>query len=358
MKHRAKVLLGAMLVLAWAGGLAGGAPCLAGDQVYVTDLDYSYILSGDSGTYADGVLTLNGLTSYATRYLEQSRYADHLALEEFWPFWDQGGAFYKVDLVSSLSVKNGSELKTYQFVVHEVQADGDSVSAQVEILGTPPPESFESASLFFDDGIYQESAVLNLVDNTEHIDNLEVVLFQLNSASADNDSAVAWKVVKSIKQGTHPFTFISSMQAGFSDTYGYTTRRIDVTTGQVFSFVRDETGDNIINTGTTSSPARFEMSNSLETGSVDANIYKDDKLLATESQMSPGQAEAFLFNPVIWIATGSSVQEGQTVSLDSLNNITGIPLNGIASADIVITGNGAGPYPDTFEFTLDNIVYR
>ncbi|MGD9123869.1 MAG: hypothetical protein PVG60_02190 [Desulfarculaceae bacterium] len=360
MKHRAKVLLGAMLVLAWAGGLAGGAPCLAGDQVYVTDLDYSYILSGDSGTYADGMLTLNGLTPYATRYLDQSqRYADHLALEEFWPFWDQGRAFYEVDLVSFLTMKNGSELKTYQFVVHEVQAGEDGVSAQVEIIGTPPPESFENASLFFDDGIYQENAALNLVNNTNYTGNLELVLFQTNSASADKSSAVAWKVVNSLGMGcSHAFTYTSSMQARFTDSFGTTTQMVEAEPGQVFSLVRDETGENITYAGQASNPARLEMNNGLETGTVDANIYKDDKLLATESQMSPGQAEAFLFNPVIWIANGFPVQEGQTVSLDSLSNITGIPVNGIASADIVITGNGAGPDPDTFEFTLENIVYR
>ncbi|MGD8564107.1 MAG: hypothetical protein PVG03_16310 [Desulfarculaceae bacterium] len=356
MKNHAVVLLGVVLALVWAGGFSGGAPCLAGDQVYVTDLDYSYILSGDSGTYADGVLTLNGLTPYATRYMDQSqRHADHMALADFWPFWDQGGAFYEVDLVSSLIVKNGSELKTYQFVVHEVQAGEDGVSAQVEIIGTPPPESFENAALFFDDGIYQENAALNLVNNTNYTGNLELVLFQTNSASADNSSAVAWKVVNSLGMGwNHPFNYTSSMQARFTDSYGNGTPKVDAEPGQVFSLVRDVAGDNITYAGAASNPAWLEMRNDLKTSAIDADIYKDGKLLASEEQIYPGQTEPFLFNPVIWIGVGTWVLEGQTVALYTLRDITSIPVNGIASADIVITGNGI----QSFVFTLENVVYR
>jgi hypothetical protein len=64
-----------------------------------------------------------------------------------------------------------------------------------------------------------------------------------------------------------------------------------------------------------------------------------------------------LMKPTIWIGVVSQVEEGDVMNSAIISDInTELSLLGIASADIVMSGGGAGPSATPFMFTLENIV--
>jgi hypothetical protein len=76
-------------------------------------------------------------------------------------------------------------------------------------------------------------------------------------------------------------------------------------------------------------------------GSIGCNIYRDNKLLATETHIMPGQKALFQFQPRIFIGVTAEVEEGEVMSSSIIQQInTEINLFGIQSADIVMTGGG------------------
>jgi hypothetical protein len=59
----------------------------------------------------------------------------------------------------------------------------------------------------------------------------------------------------------------------------------------------------------------------------------------------------------LFIGVVSQVEEGEVMNSAILSDInTELSLLGIQSADIVMTGGGAGPQATPFEFTLENVV--
>ena len=71
----------------------------------------------------------------------------------------------------------------------------------------------------------------------------------------------------------------------------------------------------------------------------------------------PGQQAVFEFKPSIWIGTASQVTQGEVLHPSVLSEVsTELSLQGIASADIVMTGGGPGENAPPFAFSMQNIV--
>ncbi len=200
---------------------------------------------------------------------------------------------------------------------------------------------------------------LNFINHSNDHNNSSVVIFQKNVSTNFDEIAVAWKVIENCGQGWHhPFVFPMEFQAGASDSWGNHTPPLDAQMGQQFQVVRGESGDQFELSGESTSPTEVEIKNSLPQGSINANIFKDGKLLAVKSAVSPEQKAVFSFKPTIFMGVVSQVQEGQIMNSAIISSInTEIGLLGISSADIVMTGGGVGPNASPFQFTLENIVY-
>ncbi len=198
---------------------------------------------------------------------------------------------------------------------------------------------------------------LNFINRSNDVNNSDIAIFQKNVATDFEETAVAWQVIRNCGQGeNHPFSMPMETQVGASDSWGNFTPRLDAQNGQKFHMVMTNSGDKLAYAGPGTSPQEIQIGNDLVKGAINAGIYKDGKLLAQKSSIAPGQKAVFEFKPTIWIGVVSEVDEGQGMDSAIMSDInTEISLMGVASADIVMTGGGAGPNSRPFEFTLENV---
>lgn len=198
---------------------------------------------------------------------------------------------------------------------------------------------------------------LNFINQSNDTNNSEVVVFQKNVANNYDELAVAWTVIRNCGLGdNHPFSFPLRQSVGASDAYGNSTPLLDAQDGQLFEMALTGSGDQLRPAGPATNPNEVQVRNSLSRGAINANVYKSGKLLAMQTSIAPGQKADFAFKPTIWIGAVSQIMQGEVMNsaiLSSMN--TQISLLGIASADIIMTGGGAGPNARPFEFRLDNI---
>ncbi len=196
---------------------------------------------------------------------------------------------------------------------------------------------------------------LNFINESNDQNNSEVVIFQKNVATDFDELAVAWRVIKNCGVGDHhPFTFSEEFAVGASDSYGNYTPQNQARYGQRWEMIKDHSGDVMqLSKDTASSPNEVEVANSLQQGAIDANIYRDGKLLAVKTGVSPAQKAVFSFKPTIFVGVVSEVVEGEVMNSAIISEInTEISLLGISSADIVMTGGGTGPNATPFQFEL------
>jgi len=198
---------------------------------------------------------------------------------------------------------------------------------------------------------------LNLVNNSNS-DDPSVVIFQKNVATNFDEFVIAWKVIRIFGQGdNHPFVFPIGMQIGASDSWGNHIPGLNANTGELYHVTLTGSGDTLSYLCPATSPTKIQLKNGLAVGAINADIYKNERLLATQTSIAPGQMAAFEFKPTIWIGVVNQVMEGEGMNSAILSDInTEISLLGIAKADIVMTGGGPGPSSIPYTFTLQNVV--
>ncbi|HAA12551.1 MAG TPA: hypothetical protein DCE41_12985 [Cytophagales bacterium] len=201
---------------------------------------------------------------------------------------------------------------------------------------------------------------LNFINESNDANNSSVVIFQKNVATDFDELAIAWKVIKNCGTGWHhEFTYPMTMFLSAADSWGNElVSPMVAQNGQLFHVTTDGSGSDLSYSGPSPSRKEVQMRNDLNQGSIDARIYKDGKLLALKTGVSPGQKAVFQFKPSIWIGVVSQIEEGQVMNSAILSDVnTEIGLLSVASADIVMTGGGTGPNATPFKFTLDNVQY-
>lgn len=198
---------------------------------------------------------------------------------------------------------------------------------------------------------------LNFINQSADSNNSQIVIFQKNVATGYEEIVVAWKVIQFCGFGdNHPFVYPMIMQVSASDSYGNYTPRLDAQPGNAFQVTLTNSGDMLTQSGVSNYPTEVQLSNNLTQGAINANIYKNNSLLATKTTIAPGQMAAFQFLPTIWIGTASQVTQGQVMNSAIVEQVnTELSLLGIASADIVMTGGGPGKTSQPFAFSLQNV---
>lgn len=199
---------------------------------------------------------------------------------------------------------------------------------------------------------------LNFINNSNDVNNSEVVILQKNIATDFDELTVAWQVIRYCGKGdNHPFILPKTMQIGASDSYGNFTPQLPAHSGQLFHMVMTPSGDLFELVGSSTSPEEVQVRNALGKGAINVCIYKGGRLLAIKTSIAPQQKAAFAFNPTLWIGVASQIDQGQVMNSAILATInTELNLQGIASADIVMTGGGPGADATPFNFSLENIV--
>ena len=194
---------------------------------------------------------------------------------------------------------------------------------------------------------------LRVINNSNSSD-LDILIFQKNDGSSFDETATAWIFTENLSD-TFSFTYGDQLRISATDQFGNTLPSLEATPGNQYTVIDSGSGTEI-STGFSSSMRDIEFQNQLN-GNVTANIYRSNKLLATKTVL-PEQTVVFQFRPAIWIGAGSGLTEGQELDSTVLSSInTQISLLGISSADIIVTGGGAGPSAMPFSFSLSNIVF-
>ncbi|NQZ20772.1 MAG: hypothetical protein HRT53_01850 [Colwellia sp.] len=199
---------------------------------------------------------------------------------------------------------------------------------------------------------------LNFINQSNDRNNSEIVFFQKNVATDFDELAVAWKTIKFCGQGdNHPFNFPMTMEISASDSYGNFTPKMKADNGEMFHVTLDGSGNVLASDGAGTSAKEVQCRNDLSSGSINAGIYKDGKLLARKTSIAPSQKAVFEFKPTLWVGVVSQVEEGQVMNSAIMSDVnTELSLLGIDSADIVLSGGGPGKNSSAFKFTLENIV--
>lgn len=197
---------------------------------------------------------------------------------------------------------------------------------------------------------------LNFINRSNDANNSDVVIFQKNVASNFDESHTAWKVIKNPShKESHPINYSTNFQVAASDSYGNLTPHLAAHDGSAFEMVEEASGHTL-------QPSQYfasnidevEIRNNLTRSAINANCYKDGKLLATKCNIAPGQKAVFKFNPKLYIGVAPEIVEGEILNSAIISKInTEINLFEVQSADIVMTGGGSEP----FSFSLENVTY-
>ena len=197
---------------------------------------------------------------------------------------------------------------------------------------------------------------LTFINQSNDMNNSSVVIFQKNVATDYEEVAVAWRVIRNCGRGwSHKFNYPFDFYVGAGDSYGNLAPQLSAEYGQKWDVVRTASGDTLqLDSTPASSMNEVEIKNSLMTGSIDAQIYKDGKLLLTKTGVSPAQKAVFSFKPTIWVGVASQIEEGEIMNSAILSDInTEISLLGITKANLIMTGGGVGPTATPFQFHLE-----
>jgi len=200
---------------------------------------------------------------------------------------------------------------------------------------------------------------LRLVNQSNDTNNSSIVIFQKNVVTNFEEVAVAWRVVENLGQGwVHNFTYSLELNIGVSDSWGNDSPQFSAFPGQLWHVSRNGSGDQLSLVGAGNTVEEIQIRNDLTVGAISAmNCYRDGKLLATKTGVSPGQKAIFKFKPTIFIGVVSQIEEGDVMDSAILSDInTELSLLGLASADIIMGGGGGGSQATAFSFRLSNTV--
>lgn len=187
-------------------------------------------------------------------------------------------------------------------------------------------------------------------------DATAVVLYQLDAAEPDAP-VTAWKVIRQCGHGwTHPFVYGAGIELALNDEYGNYSPHTPCAAGQAFSIACDTAGHTLACTGADPAGRDVTVRNAMTRGAMHVCVFRQRRLLARRASVAPGQTVRFRFDPVLWIATAPGVVDGALLDPGRLgSDRTALPLRGVASADIVLRGGGAGPGATALQFHFENI---
>jgi hypothetical protein len=200
---------------------------------------------------------------------------------------------------------------------------------------------------------------LNFINKTDaDAGKVDVVFYQRNFAIEFGEIAVAWKVIQNSERlDQESFKYSTNYSIAIADSFGNYTPQVSASNGASYDVI--EGGSGImpqISSIPAGNPEEIEIRNSLKTGEISTNCYRDGKLLATRTNINPGEKAFFEFKPQLFIGVVSGIQQGDVLYDDVITLLNSqINLFGVTSADIVLKGGGTGSASVPFSVALENI---
>ena len=213
------------------------------------------------------------------------------------------------------------------------------LSYRVRILdGSLPPE-FTDASLMIDDAGLDVQ--LNIVNQSEQTDDLTWVLYRVNQAFPGGPT-VAWQLIENLGAGDNePIEVGMRYAVSATDSMGNSSPQLVASSGQQYTVTAGSAGD-VLTPSASGRPGQIAVVNGLPEAAMTATLFDEGRSVAVVMNVAPAQTAVFQVDPTIWIAavpTGQ-VRAGQILDPATVSGATRFDLSGMASTDVVITGDG------------------
>lgn len=165
---------------------------------------------------------------------------------------------------------------------------------------------------------------------------------------------VAWLALPDIGKGSSS-SFVFPIRTTVQGMWGGSnkTRSIEAEIGKRYTVLRDETGIVLDPGGDASQKTAIEVSSQIKVdGGIKAQICKDGKVLVTKEIVAYNQKATFVLHPKLYWGLASEIQDGQQISSAVLDtdNFFEMDIEGLISADVVLTGNTK----DGYNFSVEN----
>lgn len=195
---------------------------------------------------------------------------------------------------------------------------------------------------------------LNFVNSAGPMGDCKVVLYQTNQ-KAEVQSVIPWRVIRHCGFGwNHPFTYSDQIEVAISDDYGNYSPRIATTNGQIVAVEPTHIGRKLVVKPRQECSAQVKVINGLSQGAITVNIFRCGSLVARKTAVAPDQAAEFSFSKSLCVGkTTAALSQHVSVPFLISAEDTVLTLNGIDSADIIMTGGNDAATP--FAFDLANI---
>lgn len=113
------------------------------------------VVSGSSGVYSDGKITLKGVPSVVYFSERPGRVSGHISLSDFEGIWNDSQSKFSGDPPNAaLSVLGHDSAQNAVIELLTAEVKDNSVSFKIKILQGKVPESFGPSSLFIDNDPY------------------------------------------------------------------------------------------------------------------------------------------------------------------------------------------------------------
>ncbi len=202
-----------------------------------------------------------------------------------------------------------------------------------------------------------DSIELRFINMSNDRNNSDILIFQKNEIPGLNELPLAWKVIRNCGRGwSHTIRYTLGTTVAVSDAFGNHSPQLPAESGDAFEVYRDASGNQLREVGQSNAPQAIKISNQLLSGNTNAFVYRGGSVVVSKKNIAPGQVALFMFKPIIFIGVGSNLVAGETVRKGIVSQVnTEISLLGIRSADIVMTGGGAGVQAVPYSFSLQNV---
>ncbi len=142
------------------------------------------------------------------------------------------------------------------------------------------------------------------------------------------------------KESSWIFTFPRSIQIGAEDFYGDKAGLFEAFDGDYFTYKLDVTGPVLVLDEDKNNPGHIMLNNN--TGEpISASIYRDGKLLSTQTEILDEQTVSFNFNEEIYFGIYSSgeLNEGELVDFVNFSYAVKFDFSHLNSATVTVTGS-------------------
>ena len=201
------------------------------------------------------------------------------------------------------------------------------------------------------------ATILKFINRSAQGHRLTIVVFAHNVVRGADPALVAWQVIRCCgRDSSRTMVYTGRFEVDVSDWHGNFTPRLALPEGGGAALAQQDRRRLLVPNG--GSPrATIQIGNGLRRGAVDANVHIAGALLATWRGIVPGQRARFLFRPMLFIAISEGARPGKLLPPGGrLLACTALKLARVASADIVLSDQGAGGDVAGYRFKLQRVV--